>query len=153
MSFVCTAGDFPPEVVNGQVIVPVGYDDSEPLNYSILMGFEPMAGGDSEFYWFIACANTDTGEVTEYWSGLETKGLFERVCRIMIRLNAITALEALLAQNKPAKVFCCTHDSDAPEKSLYKHMLIAGTFETCGYEVVRQPSMLGKESWWMELIK
>jgi hypothetical protein len=136
-------------LLNGQVVIPIGYDDENAINYSVLMGFEPT-GADLEFFWVIVGAHTKDGSVVEYWSGLDTKRLFGKPERAAIRSAVMGGVETLLSANRPERIFCCTHDSDAPEKALHKHILIAAVFKTCGYDVVRQPMYLGKHSWWME---
>ena len=149
MAFVCTAGDFPPEVINGELVIPIGYDDQNPLSYSVLMGFSPTGGGESEFYWVIVQTNTAEDTETPFWSGLDTKGIFSQEDRILIRIAVQDAIAVLLGHTKPQRIFCCTHDSDLPQKAL----LIAAIFKMCGYEVLRQQLQLGKHSWWMELPK
>jgi hypothetical protein len=119
MSFICTAGDFPPELINGDVVIPIGYDGDSSLQYSILLGFAEMAGGDLEFFWVIVQVDTESGEEIELWSGLDTKVIFGKDDRILIRTALLTGIEFLLDEDKPDRFFCCTHDSDLPQKALY----------------------------------
>lgn len=151
MPFVCTTADFLPELINEDLVFPIGYDDENPLYYSVLMGFSPMPGGDVEFYWVIIEADKETGEERALWSGLETKDIIGKAERILVRTAVLSGIEYLLERVKPNRVFCCTHDSDLPRKALYKHSLVAAQFKLGGYSVSDQPEMLGKQSWWAEL--
>lgn len=103
-----------------------------------------------EFYFVIVEVNTDTDEERELWSGLDTRHILSKGDRILIRTALLAGVEYFLNENKPVQVFCCTHDSELPEKALSKHVLVAKQFESCGYTVHRMERLLGKDSWWME---
>jgi hypothetical protein len=154
MAFVCTAvGDGSNAKAWGQtVVIPIGYDDNSPLSYSLLIGLAPMAGGDLEYYFCVVEADTTTGEEAHTYSGLDTRQIITSLAHRKLVLHDVMAgTELLLRIINPPRFFCCTYDSDLPEKALTKHMLIAATFGMCGYKVEEQPFRLGKYSWRMEL--
>ncbi len=73
MGFVCTAAaeKSSVEVIKDSVIIPIGYDDREPKSYSLLIAFEPMAGGNPEFFFCVIEANHQDNTEIRYWSGLD----------------------------------------------------------------------------------
>jgi hypothetical protein len=151
MGFMCTAADTNIELIGDAVVVPIGYDDIEPKSYSLLISFDALPGGDEEFFFCVVEANTEDGTEARHWSGLDVAKFASKEDRILIRHMLLAGTEQLLKHRSPKRVFCCTHDSDMPQKALTKHVLIAHIFEMCGYAVIREPKCLGKESWWMEL--
>jgi hypothetical protein len=150
MSFVCIAHDSQPRLIGDSVVVPIGYDDMEPKSYSLLIAFDMTAGGDAEFFFCVIELNHETNEEIRYWSGLDVAKFANLADRAFIRHALLGGTEILLKHKSPDRVFCCTHDSDLPDKALLKHLLVAQTFKTCGYSVTNEPICLGKYSWWME---
>jgi hypothetical protein len=151
MGFICTAATTEAELVGGTVVVPVGYDDAQPKSYSLLISFDVLPGGDEEFFFCLVEANTEERTEVRYWSGLDVSRFASKKDRILIRHALMDGTKRLLKHRTPKRVFCCTHDSDLPDKALTKHVLIVHLFGDFGYNVRREPKCLGKESWWMEL--
>jgi hypothetical protein len=152
MAFVCTANSWLSNIllIGDAVIIGIGYDDDAPASYSLLISFDVMAGGDLELFFCVIKVDNVDGTETRYWSGLEVARFASREQRADIRLALAGGLTALLQSILPHRVFCCTHDENLPEPALRKHLLVAETFEMCGYEVRLMPLCLGKHSWWME---
>jgi hypothetical protein len=117
----------------------------------LLISFDVLPGGGEEFFFCLVEANTETNTEIRYWSGLDVAKFTSKEDRTLICSQLLSGTEKLLKHRSPNRVFCCTHDSDMPQKALSKHIRIAHIFETCGYIVKREPQQLGKESWWMEL--
>jgi hypothetical protein len=153
MGFVCTAAAEKSnlELIKDSVIIPIGYDDKEPKSYSLLIAFEPMAGGDFEFFFCIIEASHQDNTEIIYWSGLEVAKFASSYARNSILNTLLFGTRRLLNHVAPRRVFCCTHDSHLPEKALRKHLLVVETFKMCGYQVQSEPIQLGKHSWWMDL--
>src|SRR5258708_3070408 len=152
MGFVCTAAaeKSSVEVIKDSVIIPIGYNDKEPKSYSLLIAFEPMAGGNPEFFFCVIEANHQDNTEIRYWSGLDVAKFASTGARNTILNTLLFGTKRLLSHIAPKRVFCCTHDLHLPEKALRKHLLIAEIFKMCGYQVQSEPILLGKHSWWME---
>ena len=150
MAFVCTALDPKPVLVGDAIVVPIGYDNTEPKSYSLLIAFDTMAGGADEFFFCVIAANTADNTETRYWSGLETANFMTGSDRALVHRALIVGTDALLSHNSPKRVFCCTHDANLPERALNKHLSICHVFAARGYQVKQEPLVLGKHSWWME---
>lgn len=130
--------------------MPIGYDDVQHRSYSVMAGFSPTGGGELEYYLCIVEADHENDSEHELWSGRDTASFMSAEQQENVLQAALYATDALIRLQKPARVFCCTHDSDLPEKALRKHYLIAEVFKMCGYTVDQLPVQLGKHSWWME---
>jgi hypothetical protein len=152
MAFVCIATDQRPRVrlIGSDAIIHIGYDEFPYRDYSILMGLSPTGGGGLEYYFSIVEKYLVTDMEYVYWSGLGTRGFTTEADRRSILGAVLYGTEVMLNALQPPEFFCCTHDSDLPEKALRKHILLAQVFDSCGYEVEQQPFQLGKHSWWME---
>jgi len=142
MGFVCTAGEPGKSeiaLIGDSVLIPIGYDDVETKSYSLLISFDITGGGIDEFFFCVIEASHQDGTEVRYWSGLEVGKFTSREDRILIRQLLLEGTKRLLNHKAPKRVFCCTHDSDLPEKALEKHLLIAQIFKMCGYEVRAEP--------------
>ena len=71
MGFVCTTTGKEFEIADDTVLMPIGYDDQEPKSYTLIIGFDSMAGGDPEFYFCILEVNTEEHTELRHWSGLD----------------------------------------------------------------------------------
>jgi hypothetical protein len=152
MTFIRTAvlTQFEVTLRNETAVIPLGYDDTRPLSYALLIGLEPLPGGDVEHFFCIIETDTQTRIETRFWSGADTRDIFAGVDRKIV-LEAVRAgTTQLLGALPHPRIFCCTHDAHLPEKALKKHFFIAEVFKICGYEPKEQPVLLGKKSWWME---
>jgi hypothetical protein len=90
MSFVCTYtggnAQRKENLVKDSLIIPVGYDDALPRLYSLLIGFEVMAGGDLEYFFCLVEVDTEAKTERVYWSGLDVGRLVSKDDRPLIRL-------------------------------------------------------------------
>jgi hypothetical protein len=126
MAFVCTADRWRSnlQLVREAAIIGIGYDDVAPESYTLLVSFDVMAGGDSEFFFCVIEVDNQDGIETRYWSGLEVARFASREQRALIRGALLGGLELLLKRLIPERVFCCTHDQNPPAAALLKHLLI-----------------------------
>jgi hypothetical protein len=131
------------------VIIDIGYDDVEPLTYSLVVGLEPMGGGAIEYYFQVVEANLQTEHERTYWVGKDT-AFIESDDRAIILRALLAATRALLDNARPERVEVVTYESNPPEKALVKHLLIGRVFEDCGYAVHTADPYHGKRVWWME---
>jgi len=132
------------------VIVGIGYDDQEPLNYTLVAGFSPMAGGDMEYFFHVVEANEETGEAYPHYSGKDTRFL-KGDDRQAVLEALLAATRCLLDSRLPKRVFRITYDENPPDKALGKHYLVAQVFEEYGYKVTIADPWHGHRAWWMEL--
>lgn len=156
MAFVCTAGgdnlhvDFFRRGDAYIVLVPIGYDDTENVNYFVVVGLEPTNVGALEYFFHIVRVDGETGEETPYWSGAQTASTITGDDRTEVLNAVLNATAALISQVKPELVFRCTRDEYPPEEALEKHFAISQVFINLGYTVTKADPYLGKHCWWME---
>jgi hypothetical protein len=155
MAFVCTAAmdKSPFDVILNTIVLPIGYDDERrELSYSAVVGCTPLPGGaDMEYFFYIVEGDREERLANHHWTGLQTKGLIsDKVDRRAVLYTVLFGTDRLLKTFNHSRYFCCTYDSDLPEKALSKYYRVVETFRMCGYEAKEQPVLLGKNSWWLE---
>ena len=156
MAFVCSiASDTyrADTIRNGNAylsVINVGYDDQENVSYSLVVGLEPLAGGDYEFFFHLVAANGDDGSEHPYWSARDVATFIGREDRARIRAVLLTATHSLVETARPDRVECVTYDENPPDRALVKYFLIAEVFRGCGYAVTSPDPWHGKHIWWME---
>src|SRR4051812_278245 len=97
MAFVCTCAhdtveaEFFRRGSSAVVVAAVGYDDASTKGYTAVVGLEPMAGGDFEFFFHILEVDSRTNEEHEFWCGKDVAEFISREDRKHI-LDTILAL-------------------------------------------------------------
>ena len=106
------------------VVVNFGYNPEAKTTFSVMIGLEPLPGGDMELF-FTVIANGANNEKKEYHSGADTVGLFPKEARRLVLKIVLSATKSLIntAQSKNVRFF--TFDADPPEKALVKYGMIA----------------------------
>ncbi|MCW2317972.1 hypothetical protein M2322_003537 [Rhodoblastus acidophilus] len=132
------------------VIINIGYDDELPLNYSLVVGLSPMAGGDLEYYFYMVEADSANDREEIYWCAQRVARLVPAEDRVIVLGSLLTATKALLDNARPERFDMVTRDANPPEKALVKYHLIGSVFEACGYNVNVADPWHGKRIWWME---
>ncbi|WP_428988856.1 hypothetical protein [Methylocapsa aurea] len=108
------------------VVVNIGFDDTEPLNYSLIVGLDLMGAGAIEYYFHIVEANSETEDEYIYWSGRDTASFIPSDDRVVILGALLTATHVLLEQARPERVEVVTHDANPPEKALVGRQGVRG---------------------------
>lgn len=158
MTFFCTAplrGPWPEPVeeAGGYVIaIGLGSDDELGLDYTLLIGLEPLPGGEHEFFFFLVEVDVNTGKENPIWSGQETARKMSKYQRGLIRACLLTATENLIRSVRPPAFSMTTHDENLPERPLEKFTLLTNLFERCGYSVTERDRRLRNRSWRMEQV-
>lgn len=153
MTFVCTVsqGGFRLHVfragVSGIVVVNIGHDDTEPLNYSAVVGIEPLPSGSSELFFHIVEADGATGAEHPFYSGKNTKFISDPKAREEILVSILTALKTLFSTFEPDECTWFTIDDNLPQKALLKFRAIRQTVERCGYVVASTRLKDGRRAW------
>jgi hypothetical protein len=132
------------------VLANVGYDSDTDRTYSVLLGLEPLAGGDLEYFFCLIEADNVAGTQHEYWSGKDLPQCIDKPSRKPILNLVLRATKALLNATSPTRVQMSTWDAYLPDRAAHKHFLVARVFEMCGYEVRNGDPYHGKRVWWME---
>lgn len=155
MAFICTVKgeNFNIEVFRKgnafSVVINLGYEDDSDAGYSAVIGLEPMGGGNIEFFFHLVRFR-DGHDDELFWSGLDLPNCILPNDRECILDALCSTAHELLNQVKPPTFHYCTHDRDAPDKALVKHILMMKVFESCGYTVNSADPYQGKRVWWME---
>ena len=157
MGFCCTLidGEFHPDVHRrGErylIVAPIGFEDDGDRDefYSLFVILEPRPGGDMELSFCITVEDADGNCVDDIWDSGRARILFDGSSRRLILINLLIAIRSLLTHVKPALVFLCTHEIDAKNQAMRKFLLIAETFEVCGYKVERFDSYGRRYLWRM----
>lgn len=153
MAFVCTVtqGGFrvqgfsagTPQVV----VVDVGYDDAEPLNYKAVIGLDALPGGTLELYFHLVEADGATGEEHIFWSGRDTRFIADPIDRQAILVAILAGLRGLLLMVDPAEFVWFTYDEAPPKRALVKFAAVQRAVERCGYKVTSSRLPLGRRAW------
>lgn len=156
MAFVCTCREdaFNVEVFQrgsaSLAVLQIGYDDESSLVFTMAVGFEPLPGGDSEFFFHVVEGDTETDHEHTYWSGRETGFISAREDRRAILDAVLTLTQGLIRSVQPPSVQWYTHDETPPERALVKHFLIANVFDANGYAVRTTDPYHGRWVWFAE---
>src|SRR5229473_2541246 len=69
MGLICTLSDEPPrcDLIGNHVVLPLGHDGELSGSYSLLIGFDTLAGGDWEFFFHVAYADHAENSETVFW--------------------------------------------------------------------------------------
>lgn len=156
MAFVCT---ITPEAIEEEyfvegeshiVFVHVGVDADRGLSYFVSVGFEPIVGGELEY--FFNLIERDLAEDAEhtYWSGRNLPVSISPSDREMILKAVLHATERLIDTVRPAWVFRCTRDGYSGLRGLAKHDRISQVFIAAGYRLHVADPFGDKRCWWME---
>lgn len=141
MTFICTVsqGGFRLQVfragASGVAIISIGHDDTEPLNYSAVVGLDVLPGGLSELFFHIVEADSATGTEHAFWSGKDTGFIADPLDRETILVSILTGLRSLLPIIDPDAFVWFTYDEDPPKKALLKFRAIQEAIERAGYVV------------------
>ena len=153
MPVVCTVaqGGFRVQVfqagTSGVAIVSIGYDDTEPLNYSAAVGLDILPGGVSELYLHIVEADGATGHENIFLSGKDTGFIANPKDREVILASILTGLKGLLTMVGPEEFVWFTRDEQLPRKALLKFQAIRQAIERSGYVVTSSRLSLGRKAW------
>lgn len=156
MAFVCTVKKetFDAEVFQHgnsyAAVINVGYDADSDRGYSLVVGLEPMAGGELEYFFHILETDRKIEYKQDYWCGKDVAEFISKEDRQAILQVLVSATCEMLDLVRPEKVNYISHDVNPPDKALVKHGLIASGFERCGYQVHTADPYHGKRVWWME---
>jgi hypothetical protein len=156
MGFVCTAArqtyhfDVFRRGDSYAITFPVGYDDTEDLNYFAMIGLESMPPGELEYYFCLLRIDGVNKTEQTIWSGRDLPRGISETDRRAILAVILMATASLLSSVRPERVFRCTHDTNMPDKALEKHHEISQIFTRCGYRVQTADTYHGKRTWWME---
>ncbi|APT31951.1 hypothetical protein MCBMB27_02660 [Methylobacterium phyllosphaerae] len=156
MAFVCTVSenDLNVEIFKrgdaSLSVLPIGYNDDLGTVYSMAVGFEPLPGGDTEFFFHVVEAHPEMDEEHIYWSGRETRFISDPEDRKAILAAMLYLTQGLLRSSQPETVRWFTHDEDPPDKALVKHFLIANVFDVNGYSVITPDPYHGRRVWLAE---
>jgi hypothetical protein len=154
MAFVCTlAGAYPdPEfsVDRGYsyVTVPIGYDDCEPLEFSIIVGLTKSGGGLTDYFFAIQKFNEITDEVEAIMSGTRLNSYFCKEIREEIFIGILHITDILLRHTSEREIYRHTFDINPPPKALAKHRRVSQVFQKCGYAVAESGPVYGVYSWY-----
>ena len=153
MAFVCTVsqGGFRVQVfqagVSGVAIISIGHDDTEPLDYSGVVGLDVLPGGLSELYFCILEADGETGGENMLFSGRETSFIVDPKDRELVLASILTGLKGLLSMIGPDDFVWFTHDEHLPKKALLKFQAIRQVVERSGYAVTSSRLSAGRKAW------
>lgn len=125
--------------------VRVGHDGDK--RYSIVIGLEPLPGGDMEYYFHLLEVDVVTGEDRIFWSGLPVSNIIPKDDRRRILAVILSCTKHLLIATYPSVVFRFAHDENPPERALEKHYSVNDVFEECGYRVEELDSRHGRRAW------
>ncbi|MCJ2108640.1 hypothetical protein MKK70_25355 [Methylobacterium sp. E-041] len=128
----------------------IGYDDASTKVYTMAVGFEPLPGGDTKYFFHVVEGDTETGEECVHWSGRETRFITQSEDRKAILAAVLTLTEGLLKSAEPDTVRWFTHEERPPDKALVKHFLIANVFDVSGYDVRTCDPYHGRWVWFAE---
>jgi hypothetical protein len=157
MAFVCIASrggphPAPIEDEGGCVVVlPVGHDDEEGIDYTLMVGLAPAPGGIPEFFFCIIAANVNNGCKDTIWSGRYVSRMFTRYDRCLLRECLISVARSLVNFAHPARFSMTAYDDNLPERALVKFHCLNKMFERSGYTVRELDRWCGKHSWMAEL--
>lgn len=133
------------------VVINFGYNSETKTTFSVMIGLSPLPGGDMEHFFCIIANNADNSK-EEYFSGLQTKGLFPPDARKLVLEMVLSATQSLISTAQCSSIRMFTHDADMPKKALIKHTMIAKVIETCGYAINKPDPYHGRHIWWAERI-
>lgn len=132
------------------VLIRVGKDVENKLNYFLNVGLSPTGGG-SELYFNIIEVNSLTGEEVVYWCGSETKSIIDEECRGIIILILLKIVDAIINSAKPEYVYLIPREPALPEKAMIKYMRIVHVFHTRSYTVRKTDPHRGRRMWTMSI--
>ena len=153
MAFVCTIpqGGFRVQGFAASVprvaIIDIGYDDAEPLNYKVAIGFDALAGAGLELYFHVIEADRETGDEHIFWSGRNTRFIRATEDRAAVLGAALFGLRDLLKVSNPEGFVWFTYDEAMPRRALLKFDLIRRVVEECGYTVTASRLPRGRRAW------
>jgi hypothetical protein len=131
------------------VVINFGYDPETKSTFSVMIGLDPLPGGDMEHF-FCIIENTADNEKKCYYSGANTGKLFPKETRKLVLSMVLSATHSLINAAQCSSIKHSTHDANLPQKALVKHILIAEVFESCGYVINRPDPYHGRYIWWAE---
>ncbi|MGW9332696.1 hypothetical protein [Bosea sp. NPDC055594] len=130
------------------LVAGIGYDDVQPISYSVVVSFVP-APGELEFIFYIAADSEIESEVRQYWCGKETP-FIQGPNRKSVLEAVANAARALVLRCNPKKFFMITYGADLPQRALVKSELLCNVFTLCGYRVSDTFEYHGKICWTLE---
>jgi hypothetical protein len=126
----------------------IGYDDVDPLMYSIHLSLDMVPGGKYELRYCIEVYDGEHESFEYLWSGAETsfigKEFRPRVLDCLLGL-----VRQVVSTASPLEMFICAGDAGI-QKAMHKHVLVAKVCEDLGYHVHTFDQYEGQRVWLME---
>lgn len=131
------------------VNIPIGFDDCEPFNYSLLAGIDITPMGYE--YFFIVLKINSEDDTEERILDSEIVGNFttpeDRGKILNLLLNSA---ERLISFTKVDEFYMATYLPDLSERCLEKYHKLCKIFDAGGFGVTPVDSYHGRLMWWME---
>ncbi len=131
------------------VLAYVGYDPDTEASYFVATTLSPF-DGEVEYSFTIIERTGDQDR--QFNSGLETKHIFLKLDRGLIRMVILEATKLLLTWKEPPVVDRCTSDANLPRAAVVKHTLVTQIFKKCGYKVTDCGDWNGQLLWKAERV-
>ena len=131
------------------VLAYMGHDPDIDASYFVAATLSPF---DDHVEYGFTTIERKGGEDRKFNSGLETKDIFVKPDRWLIRMVILDATEILLNWKKPALVDRCTADANLTQDALVKHNLVSMIFKKCGYKVTDCGDWNGQLLWKAERV-
>lgn len=133
------------------VVLQVGCDPENNYVFFLHVGLSPLPTGECEFYFFIIKVDSQSGEETRYYSGLDTSSFIPKSEREQLLDALLEATHQILGIVSPKRVMWCTHEANMPQKALDKHDQVGAVFSDNGYKVTMMNPYHGRRAWRAEL--
>lgn len=155
MAFVCTVS---PDSMRADICrrgsevlvnTPIGFDDTDPINYSLLVGLSP-APSAMEYFFVILKIDGENYTEEQIWDSRLVGDFVSSADRALIKNLLLAVTARLLKTVEHDTFFMATYLPDLSNRALEKYHDLCHVFVNAGYKVTKADPYNGNLMWWAE---